>query len=201
MTHFTDRVDVTLLNAIDHGDRFVLKTHCPSSRILTLCQLHALPVVMTIRDPRDAVVSLMQRFGQDFPTALGRVQQSAAIMVDVYGKLGPLLLKYEGAFIGKSGIAAIARHLCLTPTVHAVTQLAEGLSSENICLHLESLLASGQLRGEKPDEEWEAATQWHPHHIGDRRIGKYRDVLAPAQIANMNDRMSTFLALFGYDDQ
>jgi hypothetical protein len=196
---YADSLDDAARKAVDLADCFVLKTHVPDRSVSDLGGVgKAVATVLATRDPRDAVASLMTRFRHDFATALGQVRASADRMARLVGLHAPLVLKYETGFTGKRGVAAIAGHLGVALPPSAMQRIARKLSAAAVARHVSDLLERGVVSGTNPAMEWEADTHWHPFHIGDGRIGKFRDVLSANEIRDVLAQTEAFCLAFGY---
>ena len=60
------------------ADLLVIKTHIPSQPLLFLTAFTRGTILITVREPRDSIVSLMRRFGHRFDVCLEEVGRSAA---------------------------------------------------------------------------------------------------------------------------
>jgi hypothetical protein len=78
----------------------MLKTHHIKRDLLLLIAAGAAKAIVPMRDPRDCVVSLMQRFHRSFDTALRDVSSSLA-HIDAIPSRGVLALRYEDRFAEK----------------------------------------------------------------------------------------------------
>jgi hypothetical protein len=195
---YGDDIDEIALRKIERSNSFVLKSHLPGPSVRALCEIGRLPVLLTVRDPRDAVVSLMQRFGQDFGAALDRVERSANLVLHLSERIEPLVLRYEDGFAGLDGITSIATHLGFALSASDRQKINDGLSPDAVAQRLQDLQTCGIFEGGNAAEQWEASTQWHPSHIGDGRIGKYRDLLTTTESEKVAYATRPFFMAFGY---
>lgn len=193
---FTDEINQRDEAELRSASATVIKTHAPQPSLRTLLRLAHLPVVLTVREPCDAVVSVMQRFELEFEEALRRINLSAQALIHLADNADPLILRYEDRFFGdESGIRAIAAHLRLRPSASLIPDIHHRLSPEAIRRDLE--LATQQTTiGTGSD--WHRRHQWHPNHLGDGRIGKYRRLLRRDQTVEIQRATSRFRQLFGY---
>jgi hypothetical protein len=195
---YVDELDEVTRHKIERADDFILKTHCPGHTLKMLCLTEPVFLITTIRDPRDAVVSLISRFKRDFATALEEVAQSANRVMCLHERCKTLTLKYEDGFVGEAGVNAIATWLGISPLAAEVRSITRRLSAGAVASRIDELVARGVLTGQNPAIEWEDETQWHPNHIGDGRVGKYRDALTERQIDEIAYRTDPFCLTFGY---
>ena len=83
----------------------------PDASIRALCADAMFPAVITIRDPCDAIASLVLRFGQDFEGALNAVGR-VPNMLTLQHQSEPIVLRYESGFTTSDfEIAKIAVYL------------------------------------------------------------------------------------------
>jgi hypothetical protein len=83
---------------VEMPDYLVVKTHTADAPLRLLWRIAGGPLLITVREPRDAVASLMSRFGFPFDIALKNVQDAAACMVDLAAFGASLILRYEDRF-------------------------------------------------------------------------------------------------------
>jgi hypothetical protein len=75
----------------------VLKSHKADSTLFEFLSTHTSGCVLSVRDPRDCIVSLMERFDFLFEDALRALQRSCASLT-MCQALGAPLLCYEDQF-------------------------------------------------------------------------------------------------------
>jgi Glycosyl transferase family 2/Anp1/Sulfotransferase domain len=178
----------------------IAKTHAPWDDYIQYIAENHEPAVLTIRDPRDAIVSLMQRFpetsGKTFETALQSVAWDTVRLLKVQRALNLPVFRYEDQFVGSNEtFEQIARMLGVTISLADRDSILAGLEPGTIRRHLEHLANSGVINGEK---EWDRESHWHANHVGDGRIEKYRDFLTEEQSDRVVEQTREFMELFGY---
>ncbi len=179
----------------------VVKSHSPWEELQSLVAGHSVQAIVTVRDPRDAVVSFMQRFpntlARSFEVALEEIAASASALVDLM-RLRPLpVFRYEDGYIGtRQTFDRIARLLGVTPRPDERASVLAGLAPDAVKATISKLETSGRIQGESV---WDGETQWHANHVGDGRVGKFREVLSPAQQREIVARTREFCECFGYD--
>ena len=182
------------------GTVLVLKTHGWGDPAAFLDRHPDTHCLVTIRDPRDAVVSLMQRFDYGFDHALAYAAQGAAGIVGAARQPGSLLLRYEGGFMDQATtIDLIAGHLSLRPSAAEMEVLFRRLRPDAV----QAAIAEAERQNRFPKglpagETADPSTQWHPGHVGDRLIGKYAKLLDRTRQAAVVARMAPYMAHFGY---
>jgi hypothetical protein len=198
---FCDEITAEHERTLTSAPKFILKSHHPAASLRALFELSGLPVILTVRDPRDAAASLMQRFGYGFEEALQQIASSATAILPLLDRPNVLLLRYETGFAAEPGtVDLIAARLgpALLPAVR--DRIFELLSPDSVHRTIEALDARGVFTKDAPPAStWDPATQWHPAHLGDGRVGKWADVLTGSQAARLIQATRPFCAALGYD--
>jgi len=181
--------------------RLVVKSHNPMADLQSFIANSSEPVVITVRDPRDAVVSMMQRFpdssAADFNEALKAVALSAQSLVALSRLRDIPVFRYEDGFIGSvETFDRIAALLGTRPPKDHRTEILAGLTQEAVKRKISDLEAAGAIRGE---EVWDRESQWHANHVGDGKVGKFNSVLSPAQQREIVRQTRDYCDRFGYD--
>jgi hypothetical protein len=175
--------------------RIVVKLHAPPPALRSFIAGCGEPLLMTVRDPRDAVVSLMRRFGQGFDAALDQIAASAESLAEL-AKLRPIeALRYEDGFVGSPALFdRVAAMLGAGPLGGRREAILARLSPDQVARRIDELAAAGRLPGGV-----DLATHWHLNHVGDGKVGKFADALSPAQQDAVARRTAEFCERFGYD--
>ena len=176
----------------------VVKSHTPMEDLRSLIASSGEPAVITVRDPRDAIVSYMQRFGKTFDEAIKTVAISAERLVALSRQRTIPVFRYEEEFIGRvETFDRVAAMLGTSPTVDDREAILAALTPEAVKKTIEALRRAGSIteneRGNDPK------TQWHANHVGDGKIGKFRSSLNPEQLSEIAKQTSDFCDYFGYD--
>lgn len=183
-----------------NADCLVFKTHAPSPATRLLARLGGLPIMLSIRDPRDAIASLMQRFSVTFDWALDKVVASSAALIQLR-ELPHLLLQYENGFTERDeSVAQIAQHLGLRLPPGDVQNIFTAFTPNAVMATISDLQARHVIVGVEPAGAFDPQTHWHPGHVGDRRIGKWKESLTPPQAARVSYATRDFCTAFGYRD-
>ena len=159
------------------------------------------PAVITVRDPRDAVVSFMQRFpsglGGSFSEALKAIVLSTQTVMALLRLRTRFYLRYEDGFVGSvETFDQIAALLGVSPTADVRGAILAALAPEAVRGTIRRLEATGAIRGEAV---WDKETHWHANHVGDGKVGKFREILSPTQECEILERTREFCTRFGYD--
>jgi GR25 family glycosyltransferase involved in LPS biosynthesis/tetratricopeptide (TPR) repeat protein len=179
----------------------VVKSHNPMPDLRALIAGSAAPAVITVRDPRDAVVSYMQRFPHSlaigFDEALEAIEYSAQALLALSRLRDMPVFRYEDGFIGRAAtFDRIAALLGTRPTGERRADILAGLAPDAVRRTISSLEAAGAIRGEAV---WDPETQWHANHVGDGKVGKFSRLLSLQQQREVIRRTAEFCRRFGYD--
>ncbi len=175
----------------------VIKSHHGSPELDFWLAANNAQYFVSIRDPRDASISMAQRFKAPLGAAVRWLENDCRRMMNF--ATAPTLLRYEDRFFErKSTVEQLANALGievepgLTEAIFArystdsVRALARSLTS----LPAERLNTTGRFA-------FDRVTQIHEPHIGDTRSGKWRDLPADVQ-SELTRRFAAFLKRFGY---
>ncbi|HEX3944512.1 MAG TPA: sulfotransferase domain-containing protein [Rhizomicrobium sp.] len=180
-------------------DSLIIKTHIPSPALRFLVRFTGGTVLISVREPRDAIASLMQRFDHEFDTCLEEVSAGAAAVLELANSGGHLLLRYESRFTqNRTSLTRIASYLGAAVNRDILEKIRSNLTPENVTRKVEALRRKGAF-GRKPNpNSFDPLTHWHPGHVGDRRIGKYAEVLSSAQQRATLRHLHEYCRTFGY---
>jgi sulfopyruvate decarboxylase alpha subunit len=180
-------------------DYLVVKTHVVARSLRLLWRVAGGSLLITVREPRDAVASLMLRFGFPFDVALKSVEDSGACLVGLASHGNPLILRYQDRFMDREEtIAAVARHLGVKVSTTVAMKIFHSLSREAVAAKIEELTEQGIFGPDATPERFDPQTHWHPNHLGNGETGKYQNVLSPRQQALVTLGTSEFCRAFGY---
>ena len=183
-----------------NADWLVFKTHMPSAAMRMLSRLGRFPIILSIRDPRDAVASLMQRFSIPFDRAFEMVVACSSALIRLTD-LPHILLRYEDGFTEtEKSIADIAQYLGMQLPIEQEGGVFAALTPSAVRATIADLQARDAIVGVEPANAFDPETLWHPGHVGDRRIGKWKELLTAAQAARVRYASKDFCSAFGYAD-
>jgi hypothetical protein len=172
----------------------VIKSHEPSQAILFLTRFARGQVLVTVREPRDSVASLMQRFGHPFESALKDVREGGKHVMALARERRTLVLRYEDGFPDKERtIDEVAAFLDVKISASLRRRIFRSLTREAVQKKIKALHA-----GETDPNAFDPTTQWHPGHVGDGRIGKFKSVLSAAQQRQIAAETKEYAKKFGY---
>ncbi|TWB43807.1 sulfotransferase domain-containing protein [Nitrospirillum pindoramense] len=196
-------------NELDHhvgiGDRpkvpLVLKTHHPDNMTQVRIAHEDIPAIITLRDPRDCVASLMQRFDLPFNEAFAYVLRSVRRVQAclVHGRR-TLVFRYEEDFHNKlDSVARVADFIGVSVPDAVLRAIHEGLLTQTVKRTLAEMENSGRFAvnagtDAKPNL-YDPVTHWHKTHIGDGAVGKYKTLPDRAR-SLMDNAFWSFLAAY-----
>jgi hypothetical protein len=177
----------------------VVKTHVAENSLLFLARFAAGPILISVREPRDAVASLMVRFDMPFEDALADVVGAAKRSIALLQISTPLVLRYEDRFFErKETVAKLADFLGITVSRATILRIWRSLSPESVMSKIGQLFEQGMFGLEANPNWYDPTTHWHPRHIGQGKIGIFHDVLSARQQALVVLSTQEFCHKFGY---
>ena len=182
-----------------HPGSVVIKTHCPDRAMRIFARATAAHVVITVRDPRDAIVSMMQRFGISFIDMREGLIASAHLLLGLVAYRPALVLRYEDGFSrSEDTVKGIAAFLGVPASADQTAGIAAALTPERVAADIRALADAGRF-GTTPDAQAaDPVTQWHPGHVGDGRVGKWREVLTEIEGAALMADCAAYCRAFRY---
>jgi hypothetical protein len=190
---FADRFDMIPKGA-EKAEMLVIKTHEPSQAILFLARFARGKVLISVREPRDSVASLMQRFGHSFEAALKDVREGAKHVMALARDKNTMILRYEDGFPDdEKTVDKVAEFLGVEVSASTRRRIFKALSRDEVKKTIK------KLHGRKRDPDaFDFTTQWHPGHVGDGRVGKFKAVLTAAQQRRIAAATKSYAERFGY---
>ncbi len=187
------------------GERAVLGRHLVTKmhgtpNVDVFAYLTDARVLISVRDPRDAVASLVHRFGSEFEPCARAIAQDCRYAL-LCAEAGHPVLRYEDGFFEQPAtVARIAGHLGLTVSGAAVARIFSAYRTEAVRAFAATVpsLPPERLASNGPDLQFDRVTQIHRTHIGDGRVGKWRERFSPEQRALLARLFAPFLEPFGY---
>jgi hypothetical protein len=177
----------------------IIKSHeiDNEARILDVAR-QSRKILITIRDPRDAVTSLIEAHKYDFDRALNYVEQSASLCKSFAKDRRAKLFQYETAFAANPNtVLVVAAHLGYSLEKAAARSIYASLSRAEVEKHINKLPGlPGILKDKVSGDLLDAKTQWHSHHGGrDGEIGKWKRKLTPKQAESVVSRLGSFFEM------
>ena len=179
----------------------VVKTHDLGPAAANFLLARAAPILISLRDPRDAVTSMMQHMGFSFWQALQYVEASALGAARHVEAPGAHLFIYESGFTdAPESFDRLAATLggTLTPAQRENLFAATRRSKiEEKISRLAELPTA--IHDRMTDDLLDQDTHWHRHHAGrSGESGRWRQLLPAQEAALIERRMSGFMRQFGY---
>ncbi len=180
------------------GKHLLVKSHHGSDELDEWLRERGARVILSIRDPRDASVSMAQRFKSPLQMTARWIGNDASRLQRL-AKLGHPVLQYETRFFERPGVVGLLGQVLQRPVAEAVqAAIFNRYSTEAVRRHAASL---DRLPAERVtmvgDFTMDKETQILNTHIGDGMIGKWRAL--PANVrAEMTRFFTPFLEQFGY---
>ncbi len=167
----------------DHQGYLVWKLHYGDSGFDEFVSRAAPMIIVSIRDPRDAVVSMMQRFGMSFESAAAAIARDCNRALRSIAAGHPYLRYEDGFFRNPDMIGSIAQWLGVPTDPSGFRQIFERYESEAVRRFAENIanLPPERIAGDPAGDLSDTLTLIHRHHVGDMRSGKWRDALSPDQ--------------------
>lgn len=181
----------------------VVKTH--ASPVAAELARRASAIIITIRDPRDAIASLMAHNKAPFDLALHATEATALMCQQVATHPLASLFRFEDRFYDKhETIEKIAAYFGRSLS----DKDRDRLFSETRREAVETLIAGfgslptvvrdfDELTGQQ--DTYDPATGWHAHHAGrSGEIGRWRRALSASQVAAIERGLADWMRSFGY---
>ena len=156
------------------GGLVIVKTHFPSEALLARVKARNLVLIVTARDPRDCVTSLMLQFRYNFSDALADVRRSC-LATRLLARAAGLVLRYEDGFPrDPETVARLAAAVGLRVGHEQRLRIFAALRPEAVRAKINSYVQEGVFDGAAPALQFHAQTHWHPNHVGDGQVRKYK---------------------------
>jgi hypothetical protein len=176
-----------------------IKAHEPSKGLVYLSRATRGQMFLTLREPRDAIASLMQRFDHTFESAFGETERQSKRIAELDREEKMTTYRYEDGFFDRfETVGEIADVLGIKVSKAARERIYRSLTRDSVRQTIGKFRKSGKF-GKKPDaNSFDQETQWHPGHVGDGKIGKFAGVLSAAQQKKVLAGTCEYGKRFGY---
>lgn len=190
-----------ILNLWEKNRHALIKAHNLRVDLRGLIWFAYAPIIVSLRDPRDAVVSIMQRFDATFTQALKQIEHDCRTICD-YMPEASLCLYYEKGYHLDPltpKILAAKIGVVIDDTVSAsIHKQYDTESTRKLAAAVETL---PQKRLKRTDTDvFDQITHIHSGHIGDGRTGKWREMLNPSQQLRLQATLRPFMETLGYEE-
>ncbi len=179
----------------------VVKSHDLTPSLARFLEARSSRILLSLRDPRDAVTSLMQHVGQSFPCALHWVERSAHFCARYASHKRATLFIYERGFTElPETFDRLASSFDGTLSLPTRERLFAGTRRhiiEERIARLENLPTT--WRNPANGDLVDTISQWHAHHAGRTgETGRWRLFLPPDHVRQIEERLASFMREFGY---
>ena len=180
----------------------IVKTHQLDAKAEAFMKEAATAILLTIRDPRDAVVSLMQHMRHSFFAALATVERSALFAQRYAADPRTVLWRYEAGFIDEPAtfdtLAATLGGALAAPARAALFAQSRRAAIEARIARLEELPTT--VKDPRSGDVVDMVSQWHRHHANrDGAVGRWRQLLTPDAVAIVEQRLGAWMTALGYE--
>jgi hypothetical protein len=149
-------------------------------------------IFVTIRDPRDAVTSLMQYHGYDFERALAHVDASARLCVRFANDERTVFWPYESRFFeNEESLARIEIALGMGMEAAVRSTLFGSMQRAHVEAHIAKFpTMRGVLQDRVSGDMLDPRTHWHTHHAGrSGEIGRWKHALSAEQVVAVDTKL------------
>ena len=196
---------VTALAELNHCDGpatlVIAKSHDAELAAAGELRRRATTVLLSIRDPRDCVTSLMLYQGHSLAAALRVVERSTWQCLDLLEDRRTTLLRYEDGFVdAPATLDRIAGALGGELAPSDRDRIFAETRRQAIERHIAGLATlPTALRDRASGDVVDTATQWHTHHAQrSGEVGRWRHMLTLPEAAAVEDRLAPSMAALGY---
>jgi len=180
----------------------VIKAHEPTKGMVYLARVTRGQIFLTLREPRDAIASLMQRFEHTFESAMSETERQSKRIAELDSEEDMITYRYEDGFFDRfETIGEIAHALGIKASKTTRERIYRSLTRDSVRQQIGKFKKTGKF-GKKPDfNSFDRETQWHPGHVGDGKIGKFAGVLSSAQQKKVLAATKDYAKRFGYQSR
>ena len=184
------------------GGTLIVKTHVPTVHEQIAERAEA--IIITMRDPRDSLASMIthQKIGYDL--ALKLVEATAAICLHYAHDPRTTALKFENRFYDDPATidrlaATFGRPLARADRDRIFAETRRD-AVEAVIAGIDALPTAARLPVQSdPDDRHDLVTGWHKHHAGRKgEIGRWRHDLTEDQVAAIEAKLRDWMRYFGY---
>lgn len=153
----------------------VLKCHSMDQRLIRMLRMAGGKLIVSTRDPRDSVVSLIDRFHMSARAAVLDLSKSYATLAVLPPDMVQLSLVYEDRFFDQERtVLRLADLLELPISSEQASDIFATFRPDVVRAGIERRLSDLPADA---DPYHDPITHWHPGHIGDGLSGKWRERL------------------------
>jgi hypothetical protein len=199
LTFYADELAQLPTDTVRAGRHIVFKSHHGSHELDRWLQERHAPVILSLRDPRDACLSMAQRFAAPLQHSVRWIANDCRRLARL-AEQGHTLLRFEDRFFDeRRSVDLLSDRLGILSAAEVKDEIFARYQTEAVrCF-------AGKLEELPPERltmvagyRMDRVTQVLATHIGDARTGKWRDLPARVQ-TELTRYFRPFLDRFGYD--
>lgn len=197
---YSDTVAKVLEDRKALGRYVVWKMHFGEPAFDVFAQFVDPTMILTVRDPRDSVLSLVNRFNTQLEAAVPAVARCCNRVLLCAGAGHPVLRYEDGFFRDMEILRGIATHIGASVAEDAMRRIFDRYTTEAVrrfAEHVEALPAE-RVKGDPFIDLYDEVTQIHRGHIGDGSVRKWEWGLTAEQQQMLTAHFAPFLERFGY---
>jgi hypothetical protein len=185
------------------GRAHVIKTHeVENEDAVAALSQKADVIVITIRDPRDAVTSLMLYQKRNFDDSIPEVEKSARLCARFATGKRSLLFRYEAGFTDDvTTLDRIAGSFQQTLPTTARSWIFASSRREAVEAFINEKLPQQRtvVVNVATGDLFDQVTHWHTHHLGRTgEIGRWKRMLSAAHATEVERRLGDWMDHFSY---
>jgi len=182
------------LDVLGGPGNFIVKSHVITSvPTVAFLQEKSRVIIITIRDPRDSVSSLIRSKAAGFKLALANVEETLELCAQVAARPNAYLMRYETRFFENAAtIPALAQALGYQVPEIAMNGIFDMLTREEVEKYIATLPRKpGMKVNPETKDFYDPKTHWHTHHAGRTgESGSFQSCLTATQITEVEKRLS-----------
>ena len=190
---FSDVVATVLENRQVLGRYTVWKMHFGEPAWDVFAQLADPTILLTVRDPRDAILSLVNRFNTPLEAAAHAVARCCNRALQCAHAGYPVCATRTVFFADPGTLGTIAGYIGTALDTDARARIFARYSTDAVrtfATQVEALPAA-RVKGDPASDLYDEVTQIHRGHIGDGLVGKWRRQLTAGQQQAITARFRT----------
>jgi hypothetical protein len=171
-----------LVKADTFGHRTaVIKAHRFEGGLTKVIQLAGNKLIVSVRDPRDATASLVQRFGADIHSCAAAINRSLATIYSIVALADHITFYYDDYFSESvENVAKLCAYLDISLSASEIRDIFERYRAESVRSFIATIdsLPSDQKISESDSDVADRDTQFHRNHMTDMKTGKWSSVFS-----------------------
>ena len=188
---------------IQNSKTLVVKSH--ATKLAHELGSRAEAVIITIRDPRDAIASLMRHNKTPFDLALKVTEASAWTCATLIAHRRSMLFKFEDRFFDDPrSVERIAAGFPRALSQTESRRIFDALRRDAVDAFIANLeaLPTTETSFDEMTGQWDTydeASGWHKHHAGrSAEVGRWRRESSGRQVRSIEQEMRPLMERFGY---